>query len=75
MSDVTKTYQEAISSPHSHEWQKAMEEEMHVLRGNNTFELTKVPENRSVVGGRWVYALKTGPNGEEKYLLNPKVLP
>jgi hypothetical protein len=27
-----------------------MKEEMHALRENDTFELTKVPENRSVVG-------------------------
>ena len=44
-----------------------MEEEMHALRENDTFELISVPENRSAVGGRWVYALKTGPNGVEKY--------
>ncbi len=54
MSDVPKTYQEEISSLHSHKWQKAMnkwqkvmEEKMHALRENDTFELTFVPENNT----------------------------
>ena len=66
MSDIPQTYQEAISSPRSHEWQKAMEEEMHALRQNDTFQLTTIPKDRNVVGGRWVYVIKTGPSGEEK---------
>ena len=52
ISDVPKTYQEAISSPHFHEWQKAMEDEMYALKENDTFELTTKPENRNTVGGR-----------------------
>ena len=48
MSDIPQTYQEAISSPHSHEWQRAMEEEMHALRQNDTFELTTMPKDRSI---------------------------
>ena len=36
---------------------------------NNIFEITPLPEGRIVVGGggRSVYAVKFGPNGEEKY--------
>ena len=33
---------------------------------NNTFELTTRPKDKNTVGVRWVYAIKTGPNGEEK---------
>ena len=33
---------------------------------NNTFELTTIPKDKNTVGVRWVYAIKTGPNGEEK---------
>ena len=66
MSEIPQSYQEAISSPRSHEWQKAMEDEMHALRENDTFELTTIPKDKNAVGGRWVYAIKTSPNGEEK---------
>ena len=37
------------------------------LRENGTFELTPLPEDRKTVGGQWVYAVKQGPNGEEKH--------
>ena len=40
---------------------------MQALRENDTFELTPLPEGRKTVGGRWVYAIKQGPNDEEKY--------
>ena len=44
-----------------------MNEEITALHDNNTFEITPLPEGRTVVGGRRVYAVKLGPNGEEKY--------
>ena len=40
---------------------------MNALIDNDTFELTKTPEDRSVVGGKWVYNVKLGLNGEEKF--------
>lgn len=64
---VPSSYQEAIMSPDSNKWQKAMEEEMDALTSNNTFELTTTPSDRKVVGGKWVYALKPGPDGQDKY--------
>ncbi|PIK39827.1 hypothetical protein BSL78_23335 [Apostichopus japonicus] len=64
---VPKTYQEAITCPASSDWQKAMKDEMSALRENDTFELNPLPEGRKVVGGRWVYAVKLGPNDEEQY--------
>ena len=67
MSNVPKTYQQASSSPDSCKWQSAMEEEMQALRENDTFELTALPEGRKTVGVRWVYAVKQGPNGEERH--------
>jgi len=44
-----------------------MDEEISALKENNTYEFTPLPENRSVVGGRWVFSIKLGPNGEETY--------
>jgi len=44
-----------------------MDEEVKALWENETFELTLLPEGRTSVGGKWVYAIKPGPNGVEKY--------
>ena len=40
---------------------------MDSLLRNDTFELTHLPEGRKVVGGRWVYTVKLGPNNEEQF--------
>ena len=65
--DVPTTYAEAISSPESEEWKKAMKEEMDALEESETFELQPLPENRSVIGGRWVYTKKTDLENLTKY--------
>ena len=44
-----------------------MVEEMISLVDNDTYKLTPLPEGRSVVGGRWVYAVKLDPDNEEKF--------
>ena len=44
-----------------------MNEEIDALWDNETFELTPLPEGRTSVGGKWVYAIKLDPNGEDKY--------
>ena len=67
ISNVPQSYQDAISSPESSKWRDAMNEELDALWDNETFELTPLPEGRTSVGGKWVYAIKQGPNGEEKY--------
>ena len=55
---VPQTYREALMSPEASGWERAMKEEIHSLKENDTFELTILPEGRKTVGGRWVYALK-----------------
>ena len=67
MAYVPSSYSEAFYSPNGHKWQKAMDAEMKALKDNETFELTTLPEGRTVVGGRWVYAVKMGPEGDEQY--------
>ena len=62
-----KTYNEAVKSPNVDEWKSAMDEEMQSLLDNNTFDIVELPQGKSTVGGRWVYAVKEGPNGEDMY--------
>ena len=67
MSDIPTSYASAMASVESQNWKSAMEEEMNSLLDNDTFRLTSLPEGKKVVGGRWVYAVKLGPNGEEQF--------
>ena len=64
---VPKTYKQALASPESQKWRSAMDEEMSALRENNTFSLVELPPGKSVVGGRWVYALKNSVDGSDIY--------
>ena len=67
MVDAPASYQEAISSENSQEWKSAMKDEIRALEENETFVLTPVPEDRKIVGGRWVYALKEDNVGRKTY--------
>uniref|UniRef100_A0A2N9EHC7 Integrase catalytic domain-containing protein n=1 Tax=Fagus sylvatica TaxID=28930 RepID=A0A2N9EHC7_FAGSY len=57
---VPKSYREAISHPG---WRKAMEEEMHALELNHTWDLIPKPAGTSIVGCRWVFTVKQNPDG------------
>ena len=65
--NVPNSYGQAVASIDSDKWKTAMMEEMSALEENNTFEVSSLPENRKVIGGRWVFAVKLGPNNEEKF--------
>ena len=67
VADVPKTYTDAMRSVESDKWQSAMEEEIDAHTENDTFEFVSVLDDRKVVGGRWVYNVKVGPNNEERY--------
>ena len=54
-------YTDAISSNNANKWNDAMQE-INSLVENYIYEITKIPLNRQMVGGRWVYAIKPGPN-------------
>ena len=44
-----------------------MDDEKDSLLGNDTFVLTPIPQDRELVGGKWVYTIKTGPDDQETY--------
>ena len=64
VANIPTTYSEALKSNEATKWQKAMDDEMTVLTENETYELVTPPEGRQIVGGRWVFTVKTGPNGQ-----------
>ncbi|KAH9702699.1 hypothetical protein KPL70_010850 [Citrus sinensis] len=55
--DEPKTYREAVSGNDADKWIKAMKDEMESLHKNNTWKLVKRPENKRVVGCKWVYKM------------------
>lgn len=65
--DVPVNYSDAVSCNDAPNWREAMDDEMQSLLENNTWELTPLPEGRPAVGGKWVYAVKHGQDGDVKF--------
>ena len=62
------SYEEAMRSPHSAKWVKAMEDEMKSMSSNNVWDLEEIPKAAKTVGCNWVYKTKYDSNGNvEKY--------
>ena len=57
------TYKEVLISPDKDKWMEAMEVEMSSLKSNNVYDLVQLPEDRKVVGSKWVYKRKTKADG------------
>ncbi|XP_031104791.1 uncharacterized protein LOC116009796 [Ipomoea triloba] len=57
---VPKSVKEALSHPG---WQQAMVDEIAVLHSSGTWDLVPLPPGKTVVGCRWVYNVKVGPDG------------
>lgn len=49
------SYEEAMEDEHKEEWVDVMQDEMHSLHENHTFELVKLPKGRRALKNRWVY--------------------
>ena len=57
------TFEEAITSPHKDKWITAMQDEMHSLSENEVWDLVEPPNDKHIVGSKWVYKKKIGENG------------
>ena len=55
--------QEALTGPYADEWRRAMKEEFNALSEIGTWTLTERPENRKVIGSRWVLRTKYDADG------------
>ncbi|XP_038901238.1 uncharacterized mitochondrial protein AtMg00820-like [Benincasa hispida] len=56
-----RSYKEALLHPR---WKQTMLEEYEALIRNNTWSLTPLPQDRKVIGSKWVFRLKQTPSGE-----------
>ena len=58
-------YKQAMSSKDKKKWLSAMNEEIISLKKNNTWILVKKPQDKKLVGCKWIYKIKEGTaNGE-----------
>jgi len=66
---ISRTYKEAINDPkHAEQWRAAMAEEMLSLYANGTFQKVIPPKGFNLVSYKWVFTVKTTPNGSlEKF--------
>jgi hypothetical protein len=63
-----QTCQEAISGEENELWQKSMDEDMHSLLENSTWELVERPEGVKPIPMKWVYKVKRDAQGNiERY--------
>lgn len=60
-----KTYQEAMQSKDSDKWRDAIDEELKAHERNKTWELLPLPENKNIIGCKWVFKIKENPNTSE----------
>ena len=60
---IPETYKQAVESPQSDGWKKAMDSEMSSLRENGTFDVVSLPQGEKAIKGRWVYTLKEVEEG------------
>src|ERR1041385_4184107 len=68
MDNDPTSYEEAMRSPHSSQWQEAMEDEMKSMSSNDVWDLENIPKGAKTVGCKWVYKTKYDSNGNiEKY--------
>ena len=56
-------YKEAISQNNAPTWIAAMQTEIEQHQKIGTWELIDLPSGRTAIGCRWVYAIKTTPEG------------
>lgn len=64
LSDVPRTYTEAINSVNKEKWKNSIIEELNALQQNNTWTLVEKPPKTKVIGCKWVFRIKeesTGP--------------
>lgn len=62
-----RTYKQAIASPDASRWLEAMQEELLSLQHTKTYEVTDLPTDRTAIGCKWVYKIKSSDVGEVKY--------
>ena len=63
-----RTYAEAMARPDAADWELACESEKRAFENLGIYEVVPRPTDRKVVGSKWVFRIKRGPNSTiQKY--------
>lgn len=54
-----RSVEEALSGPYAEQWNKAMAEELESLERNETWDHKPIPKNKTAIGCKWVFRIKT----------------
>lgn len=60
---IPRNYREAMTDKYAVDWRKAMQSEYNSLMENNTWVLTKIPNDKRPIKCKWVYATKKDNDG------------
>jgi len=60
----TPSVEEALSGPHKEGWKKAMNDELDVIEGRDTYTIILAPEDINLLDGRWTLRVKRNGEGE-----------
>jgi hypothetical protein len=58
-----KTYDKVMASLDAAEWLAACKEEMRTWKDLDIYDIVPQPKGRKVIGSKWVFHVKWGPNG------------
>jgi Reverse transcriptase (RNA-dependent DNA polymerase) len=58
-----QTYAEAMARPDANEWEAACVAEMSIFDHMGVYKIVPRPKDRKVVGSKWVFHIKHGPDG------------
>jgi transposase InsO family protein len=64
-SEIPTTFTQVMNSDEVESWKSAMDSEISSLKDNNTFTVVPLPEDKKVVGSRWVFSIKSDPQGNK----------
>jgi hypothetical protein len=65
--EIPTSFKEAAESSVRKEWRQAMDEEMASFSKTNTWILVRPEPNDKIVDCKWIYKIKTNPDGSEKF--------
>ena len=62
-----ESFDEALQMEDSINWEQAMDDEMSSLEKNNTWVLTELPAGKRALLNKWVFRIKTEPDGKRRF--------
>ena len=63
--DEPANYEEAMMSPDSTKWFKAMKSEIGSMYENKVCTLVELPNDRQAIKNKWIFKRKTGPDSNK----------